>query len=78
MSRRCISSILKTISTLNNDFFFIDSGGPLQIVNPDNKCIYSIIGITSFGAGCGAKNSPSVYTRVSSYIDWIESKVWAS
>lgn len=38
---------------------------------------YNIIVITSFGAFCGGRKSPSVYTRVSAYIDWIESKVWA-
>jgi secreted trypsin-like serine protease len=53
-----------------------DSGGPLQIVLPDNKCVYSIVGITSFGTGCGLKGAPSIYTRVSSYLDWIEEKVW--
>jgi Trypsin len=30
-----------------------------------------LVGITSFGAGC-ASGSPGVYTRVSSYIKWIE------
>ena len=31
----------------------------------------SLIGITSFGAGCGAPNRPGVYTRVTSYLDWL-------
>lgn len=53
-----------------------DSGGPIQISLPDNRCVSYIIGVTSFGGYCGGKNSPSVYTRVSSYLDWIESKVW--
>jgi secreted trypsin-like serine protease len=53
-----------------------DSGGPLQITKPDNQCIYYIIGVTSFGTGCGDKKFPGIYTRVSSYIDWIESIVW--
>lgn len=56
--------------------FFVDSGGPIQIVLADNKCASYIIGVTSFGGYCGGKNSPSVYTRVSAYIDWIETKVW--
>lgn len=51
-----------------------DSGGPLQIVENDK---YKLIGITSFGNGCGS-NTPSVYTRVARYIDWIESIVWAN
>lgn len=55
----------------------LDSGGPIQIATPDNPCASYIIGITSFGeAYCGGKNSPSVYTRVSAYLSWIEPKVW--
>jgi secreted trypsin-like serine protease len=54
-----------------------DSGGPLQINFKDNPCVYYVVGITSFSSiGCGEENSPGVYTRVSEYIDWIESKVW--
>ncbi|PSN56822.1 hypothetical protein C0J52_02704 [Blattella germanica] len=53
-----------------------DSGGPIQITRPNNQCVYSIIGITSFGKFCAAKNSPGVYTRVSSFIPWIEDVVW--
>lgn len=53
-----------------------DSGGPLQRVLADPYCTYSIIGVTSFGKFCAFKNSPGVYTRVSSYLDWLESVVW--
>ncbi|XP_021693939.1 serine protease persephone [Aedes aegypti] len=49
-----------------------DSGGPLQIV-VDGK--FQLVGVTSFGNGCGS-NTPSVYTRVAKYIDWIEQIVW--
>lgn len=49
-----------------------DSGGPLQIFQ-DEK--HKLVGVTSFGAGCGA-GKPGVYTRVASYIGWIESIVW--
>jgi secreted trypsin-like serine protease len=31
-----------------------------------------IVGITSFGKVCGSL-TPAVYTRVSSFVDWIES-----
>uniref|UniRef100_A0AAG5DWW9 Peptidase S1 domain-containing protein n=1 Tax=Anopheles atroparvus TaxID=41427 RepID=A0AAG5DWW9_ANOAO len=51
-----------------------DSGGPLQILD-DGK--YKLIGVTSFGNGCGS-TTPNVSTRVAAYIDWIESVVWAS
>lgn len=68
---------LKNERFVNLFSFFPDSGGPVQITTPDNRCLFHIIGVTSFGSPfCGLKNSPGVYTRVSSYIDWIESKVW--
>lgn len=54
-----------------------DSGGPIQVVAKDNQCVYDIIGITSFSTPtCASKNSPSIYTKVSAYLDWIEAKVW--
>ncbi|CAH0712954.1 unnamed protein product, partial [Brenthis ino] len=57
-----------------------DSGGPLQvkIALPEigEGTMHFIIGVTSFGTGCGLPNQPGVYTRVSSFIDWIESIVW--
>lgn len=53
-----------------------DSGGPLQVAI-GNECVFSIIGLTSYGSTyCGGKNSPGIYTRVSSYVGWIEGKVW--
>ena len=36
---------------------------------------YEVIGITSFGTGCGRAQHAGIYTRVSSYVDWIESIV---
>ncbi|KAG5871973.1 Serine protease snake [Gonioctena quinquepunctata] len=56
-----------------------DSGGPLQLSNPsisNSIEVYNIIGITSFGKGCGLSNAPGVYTRVFNYLDWIEKTVW--
>lgn len=52
-----------------------DSGGPLVILNQDYKCMYSIVGITSFGGHCGSI-IPGVYTRVSNYIPWIVKTIW--
>ncbi|XP_050350267.1 serine protease snake-like isoform X3 [Nymphalis io] len=58
-----------------------DSGGPLQMKIPlpesDEGSIHYVIGLTSFGFGCARSNQPGVYTRVSSFVDWIESIVWA-
>ncbi len=37
------------------------------------KYQFEIIGIISFGTGCGHANHSGIYTRVSAYLDWIES-----
>ncbi|OWR52184.1 hemolymph proteinase 6 [Danaus plexippus plexippus] len=51
-----------------------DSGGPLQGLD-DHDGQYRLVGVTSFGRGCGSP-VPGVYTRVAHYLDWIESVVW--
>ncbi|XP_030035101.2 serine protease filzig-like [Manduca sexta] len=57
-----------------------DSGGPLQVpkkldINTPYK-LYYVVGVTAFGFGCARRNLPGVYTRVSSFLDWIEPIVW--
>lgn len=47
-----------------------DSGGPL--LDQSNTIL---IGITSWGHGCGMPRFPGVYTRVSYFIDWITHKI---
>ncbi|CAL4078480.1 unnamed protein product [Meganyctiphanes norvegica] len=47
-----------------------DSGGPLVWLNEKGR--YQLIGVTSFGTICGKAGSPGVYTRVTTYIDWIQ------
>ncbi|XP_036325275.1 serine protease Hayan [Rhagoletis pomonella] len=58
-----------------------DSGGPLQYnirgKRRRNRVHYHLIGITSFGLLCRSPN-PGVYTRIFSYLDWIERTVWNS
>ena len=49
-----------------------DSGGPLLV--PDGKGGWLQVGITSHGT-CGRPNGPGVYTRISSYVDWIEGRI---
>ncbi|CAG4965215.1 unnamed protein product [Parnassius apollo] len=51
-----------------------DSGGPLQGLT-DSDGHYRLVGVTSFGRGCGS-TVPGVYTRIAKYLDWIESVVW--
>lgn len=60
----------------NRDTCQGDSGGPIQVLLNPKGCIYHVIGITSVGSACGLGNTPAVYTKVASYIDWIESVVW--
>lgn len=51
-----------------------DSGGPLQVFDFRKK-LHVVMGATSAGMGCGG-GLPALYTRVSSYLDWIENIVW--
>ena len=57
-----------------------DSGGPLQVKIPlptsTEGTIHYVIGVTSFGVDCALPNLPGIYTRVSSFVDWIEENVW--
>ncbi|KAL7828630.1 hypothetical protein SRHO_G00322640 [Serrasalmus rhombeus] len=54
-----------------------DSGGPLNCQRSDGT--WDVQGVVSFGSslGCNYPKKPSVFTRVASYIDWIN-KVMAS
>lgn len=51
-----------------------DSGGPLMTIK-DNY--WTAEGIVSFGRGCGLEGWPAIYTRVSSYEDWIRQTIAA-
>jgi len=46
-----------------------DSGGPLLSKIDDQWCV---IGVVSTGIGCARPLLPGLYSRVSSYVDWIE------
>ena len=46
-----------------------DSGGPL-FWSSNSK--FYLTGIVSFGQGCARPNYPGVYTRVTSYLNWIK------
>ncbi|KAJ0174986.1 hypothetical protein K1T71_009127 [Dendrolimus kikuchii] len=58
-----------------------DSGGPLQMINPQPDYIipydiYYVFGVSSFKFKCAEPEVPGVYTKVSSFINWIETIVW--
>ncbi|TDG41276.1 hypothetical protein AWZ03_012306 [Drosophila navojoa] len=52
-----------------------DSGGPLVLERDKENNKYSVMGVISSGFGC-ATITPGLYTRVASYLDYIEGIVW--
>ena len=49
-----------------------DSGGPLHCRLGDATVL---MGVTSWGPGCGAPRQPGVYTRVATYLPWIRAQM---
>ncbi|RXN24345.1 S-arrestin-like isoform X1 [Labeo rohita] len=47
-----------------------DSGGPMMTLFHDT---WFLVGLVSWGEGCGQKDKLGIYTKVSSYLDWIDS-----
>ncbi|XP_053316364.1 acrosin-like [Spea bombifrons] len=47
-----------------------DSGGPLMCKRRKAN-FYTVVGITSWGSGCGQKQRPGVYTSTQYYLKWI-------
>ncbi|XP_023555442.1 coagulation factor XI isoform X2 [Octodon degus] len=51
-----------------------DSGGPLSCKHNE---VWHLVGITSWGEGCGQRERPGIYTNVVKYVDWILEKTQA-
>lgn len=51
------------------------SGGPVQIINKNIFCSYTLVAVTSSGLQCG-KGNPGLFVKVFHYLDWIENIVW--
>ncbi|KAJ8386571.1 hypothetical protein AAFF_G00168970 [Aldrovandia affinis] len=51
-----------------------DSGGPLVCQQNGTHFLY---GVVSWGDSCGIRNKPGIYTHLSKFTDWINSKIQA-
>ncbi|XP_025031185.1 vitamin K-dependent protein C [Python bivittatus] len=49
-----------------------DSGGPMVV---KFKNTWFLVGLVSWGEGCGNPNNFGIYTKISSYLDWISEKM---
>lgn len=57
-----------------------DSGGPLMcpVENADGVTQWFVVGVTSYGDGCGEKGKYGLYTNVAKYLKWIKNTISSS
>ena len=53
------------------DACYGDSGGPLVVPADERRSSWFLVGIVSWGDGCGRRDAPTVYTEVSAHLDWL-------
>ena len=51
-----------------------DSGGPLIVKNQQYENRFVLVGLVSWGIGCGSNETYGVYSNVSHFVDWIYQK----
>lgn len=55
-----------------------DSGSGIMLPSyseDDEEYYLYLAGVVSYGASCGTKGMPGVYTKVTSYLNWISENV---
>ena len=53
------------------DACYGDSGGPLVVPADDERSSWFLVGLVSWGLGCGRALRPTVYTEVAAFTAWI-------
>jgi len=58
-------------SSGNRDACKGDSGSPLVVRRSDDRDSWAVVGLSRWGEGCATQGQYGVYTRIESYIRWI-------
>ena len=67
-------SVLNCKLHITDALFQYDSGGPMVCYDYDDDQ-WLLSGVVSTGYGCARAGFPGIYTRVSEFVDWIETTV---